>query len=62
VRRQSGGSLERAFRTIFDEFRQSYVLVYTPTNTPARGWHVISVTVPKIRNATVRARQGYFSK
>ena len=53
-------AIVRAFRTIFDEFRQSYVLRYSPNGVDTRGWHSITVTVPKIKDATVRARQGYF--
>ena len=49
-----------AFRTIFEDFRQSYVLRYSPNGVDARGWHAISVTVPKVKDATVRARQGYY--
>ena len=49
-----------AFKTIFDEFRQSYVLRYRPTGVDGRGWHAIAVTVPGVANATVHARQGYY--
>jgi VWFA-related protein len=54
-------SIARAFRTIFTDFRQSYVLRYSPDNVPARGWHPIVVRVPSARNATIRARQGYYA-
>ncbi len=54
-------SVERAFRTIFSDFRQSYVLRYSPTGVTGRGWHAIAVQVPKVPNATVRARQGYYA-
>ena len=54
-------ALEKAFKTIFDDFRQSYVLRYSPTGVDTRGWHTIRVTVPKLKDATIRARQGYFS-
>jgi VWFA-related protein len=50
----------RAFRTIFDEFRQSYVLRYSPSGVARGGWHAIVVQVPSVAGATVRARQGYF--
>ncbi len=42
------------------DFRQSYVLTYTPANVRRDGWHAITVTVPKGKSYTVRARQGYF--
>jgi VWFA-related protein len=54
-----GSSLLRAFRTIFDEFRQSYVLRYSPKGVDPGGWHAIAVDVPAIKNVTIRARQGY---
>ncbi len=53
-------SLLRQFRTIFDDFRQSYVLRYSPAGVDPKGWHAIVVTVPGIKDATIRARQGYF--
>lgn len=54
-------SIERAFRTIFNDFRQSYVLRYSPEGVPAPGWHPIVVRVPAAGSATVRARQGYYA-
>ena len=53
-------AIVRAFRTIFEDFRQSYVLRYSPNGVDTRGWHAISVTTPKVKDATVRARQGYY--
>lgn len=53
-------SIARAFREIFNDFRQSYVLRYSPEGVPARGWHPIVVRVPSAGNATIRARQGYY--
>jgi VWFA-related protein len=53
-------SLLRTFRGIFDEFRQSYVLRYSPKDVDPDGWHAIAVTVPSIRDATIRARHGYY--
>jgi hypothetical protein len=65
LRKQSfwfrASSIARAFKTIFDEFRQNYVLRYSPTGVPARGWHAIVVQVPKVKGATIRARQGYYA-
>ena len=54
-------SIARAFRTIFNDFRQSYVLRYSPERVPARGWHPIVVQVPSAGNPTIRARQGYYA-
>jgi hypothetical protein len=55
-----GSSVLRAFRTIFDEFRQSYVLRYSPSGVGRGGWHAIVVRVPSMGGVTIRARQGYF--
>jgi hypothetical protein len=43
---------------IVKEFRERYVVSYTPTGVAAGGWHAIDVRV-KGRNLTVRARRGY---
>ncbi|HEX5071075.1 MAG TPA: hypothetical protein VFV78_12740 [Vicinamibacterales bacterium] len=53
-------SIAKAFRTILADFRQSYVLRYSPAGTQVRGWHAVVVTVPAFPAATIRARQGYF--
>ena len=54
-------SIARAFKTIFDDFRQSYVLRFSPSGVPARGWHTLAVQVPKVKNPTIHARQGYYA-
>jgi hypothetical protein len=54
-------SIARAFKTIFDDFRQSYVLRFSPSGVPARGWHTLVVQVPKVKNPTIHARQGYYA-
>ncbi len=53
-------SLFRAFKTIFDDFRQSYILRYSPTGVAEPGWHAIRVEVPGQKGLTIRARQGYY--
>jgi VWFA-related protein len=50
----------KTFRKVFDDYRQSYVLRFTPTGVQREGWHEITVEVPGHRAATVRARNGYF--
>lgn len=62
----TGGSIEPlsgeavdALKRIFVDFRQSYVLRYTPTWKSLPGWHSLSVRVTK-PGLTVRARRGYF--
>ena len=54
-------SIARAFKAIFDDFRQSYVLRYSPRGVTSTGWHAIVVRVPKVNNATIHARQGYYA-
>lgn len=53
------GDAVDALKRIFDEFRQSYVLRYTPTWKSLPGWHPLSVRVTK-PGVTVRARRGYY--
>lgn len=55
---ESTGDLARAFVRILDEFRQRYVLSFTPRGVPQAGWHRLEVRV-KGRRATVNARAGY---
>ncbi len=53
-------SILGAFKKIFDEFRQSYVLRYSPEGVAMPGWHAIQVKVPGVKDVTVRARAGYY--
>jgi hypothetical protein len=55
-------SIARAFRAIFNDFRQSYVLRYSPNGVAASGWHPIAVLVPSVKDAAIRARQGYYGQ
>jgi VWFA-related protein len=50
-----------AFLEILNEFRQRYVISYTPAGVAKPGWHRLTVRV-KHSNATVRARPGYFAQ
>ena len=52
-------NLGAVFVKILDEFRQRYVLTYSPKGVVETGWHTVQVRVKK-RGATVRARPGYF--
>jgi Ca-activated chloride channel family protein len=49
--------LERRFAEALDNFRQRYVLTYTPRTVDAPGWHPVTV---KVKGRRVRARAGYF--
>lgn len=53
------GDLERAFREIADEFRQRYVLSYSPEGVERRGWHQLDLRLTR-RQGQVKARRGYF--
>ena len=54
-----GFNMVKAFRQVFDDFRTSYVLRYTPTGVKPDGWHELKVEVPSQPRATIRARRGY---
>jgi VWFA-related protein len=56
---ESTKDLSRTFVGILDEFRQRYVLSYSPRGVPQGGWHPLQVRV-KGRRAAVKARAGYF--
>ncbi len=51
--------LETAFTEILDEFRQRYLLTFSPDRMSSPGWHKLDVRV-KRRGVTVKARSGYF--
>ena len=59
-RSRFGDPAVRTFSQVLDDFRQSYVLRYSPHNVPASGWHAVSVQVPAQPGVTIRARSGYF--
>lgn len=50
--------LANTFRSILNEFRQRYLLTYTPRNVPKGGWHTLDVKVNR-SGARVKARPGY---
>ena len=55
---QSANDLRPTFLRILEEFRQRYLVSYTPRGVAAGGWHRLDVRI-KGRRATVRARPGY---
>jgi hypothetical protein len=55
----SSTKLETAFTRVLDEFRQRYLLTFSPATDSAPGWHHLDVRV-KRRGVTVKARAGYF--
>lgn len=50
-----------SFKKAFDDFRQSYVLRYSPQGVARAGWHELKVEVVRPGKHTVRARRGYRS-
>ena len=58
---RSNDRLETAFVQILEEFRQRYLLSYSPTGITKPGWHKIEVRV-KRRGVTAKARPGYFAR
>ena len=59
-RSRFGDPAVRTFAQILDEFRQSYVLRYSPQGVPREGWHAVAVQVPAQPALTIKARSGYF--
>jgi hypothetical protein len=59
-RSRFGDPAVRTFAQILDEFRQSYVLRYSPQGVPPAGWHAVAVSVPAQPALTIKARSGYF--
>ena len=59
-RSRFGDPAVRTFAQILDEFRQSYVLRYSPQAVGGSGWHAVAVTVPAQPALTIKARSGYF--
>jgi VWFA-related protein len=57
---ESTTDLKQTFVTMLDEFRQRYLVSYTPRGVSRDGWHKLQVRV-KGRRATVTARAGYMA-
>jgi Ca-activated chloride channel homolog len=55
---RSGRDLAAAFLNILEEFRQRYLIAYTPKGASEIGWHKVDVRV-KRPTARVSARPGY---
>src|SRR5262245_59812710 len=54
-----GDPAVRTFAQILDEFRQSYVVRYSPLGVQGRGWHTVVVQVPAQPALTIKSRSGY---
>lgn len=57
---ESTRDVSAAFVDIFDEFRNRYLLSYSPQGVEAGGWHRVEVTV-KGERGVARVRSGYMS-
>jgi hypothetical protein len=55
---KSTPELQATFMSILHEFRQRYVISYSPRGVPETGWHPLDVRV-KGRRVNVTARRGY---
>jgi VWFA-related protein len=55
---ESTKDLSATFLKILDEFRQRYLISYSPTGVSTDGWHRLEVRV-KNRRVSVKARTGY---
>ena len=57
---ESTKDVSATFRNILEEFRQRYLISYSPQGVSPGGWHRLDVRV-KNRDVIVRARPGYLS-
>jgi Ca-activated chloride channel family protein len=57
---ESTKGLSDVFLEVLDEFRQRYLVSYSPSGVTQDGWHQLTVRV-KGRTAAVRARPGYLA-
>jgi Ca-activated chloride channel family protein len=55
---ESTRNLGAVFLNILEEFRQRYLLTYSPLGVSKGGWHELRIQV-KGRNADIKARPGY---
>jgi len=58
ARTESTSHLPALFLSILEEFRQRYLVSYTPQGVSESGWHKVDVRV-KNRSAKISARPGY---
>ncbi len=53
-------NLSATFLSILDEFRQRYLVSYTPRGVSKDGWHKLAARL-KSRKGSVKARPGYLA-
>ena len=55
---QSTSELRATLVRLLNEYRQRYLIAYSPTGVAASGYHAVKVSVSR-KGATVKTRQGY---
>ena len=60
VEAESSRNLRAAFIRVLEEFRNRYLVSYSPKGVPSRGWHRLEVKI-KGRRVNVTARPGYMA-
>ncbi len=58
VNLDSTENLDQTFVSLLEEFRQRYLVTYSPRGVSRGGWHRLDVRI-KGRRAAVKARPGY---
>ncbi|RPJ85291.1 MAG: hypothetical protein EHM13_01520 [Acidobacteria bacterium] len=58
---ESTRNLPGAFLKVLDEFRQRYLVSYSPRGVQRGGWHRLDVRVKGRANLQVKARPGYLA-
>lgn len=61
LRVNRGEPLASVFRSIMAQYRQRYLITFTPTTPAVPGWHRLDVSV-RNRTGTVVAREGYMAR
>jgi VWFA-related protein len=59
IRLEANGNLGASFLKALEEFRQSYVLHYTPVGVARAGWHDLAVSARGNKKYVIRAKKGY---
>jgi VWFA-related protein len=54
-----GGGLPDTFRRVLEEFRQMYILHFSPAGVEPRGFHTIDLRVTRGGSYQIRTRRGY---
>jgi VWFA-related protein len=56
-----GAEMVGAFKKIFRDYLNSYILYFQPTGVASSGWHELTVKITRRGRFTVHARRGYFA-